>query len=63
MKKLELINDVKFDEYNNWKAGTVLSVPADIGELTYSNIIKAGDGKAYKSKKEEKKVKREFKKN
>ena len=48
MKKLELINDVKFDEYNNWKAGTVLSVPADIGELTYSNIIKAGDGKAYK---------------
>ena len=62
MKQLELINDVYFNEDNNWKAGTILNVPADIGELTFKNIIKAGNGKVYK-KKVEKKVKKEFKKN
>ena len=45
MKKLELVKDVYFNEDNNWKAGTILSVPFDIGDLTYQNIIKAGDGK------------------
>ena len=45
MKKLELTNDVYFSEENNWKAGAILSVPIDIGDLTYENIIMAGDGK------------------
>ena len=63
MKKLELTNDVYFSEQNNWKAGAILSVPFDIGDLTYENIIKAGDGKVVSEQKlyvkEEKKEKKE----
>ena len=64
MKKLELVKDVYFNEDNNWKAGTILSVPFDIGDLTYQNIIKAGDGKVVteqimvKQEKKEKKSKK-----
>tara|TARA_R100000655_G_scaffold23854_2_gene47875 strand:+ start:612 stop:809 length:198 start_codon:yes stop_codon:yes gene_type:complete len=64
MKKLELTKDVYFNEDNNWKAGTILNVPFDIGDLTYENIIKAGDGKVVteqimmKQEKKEKKSKK-----
>ena len=61
MRKLELVNDVYFSEENNWKAGAILSVPFDIGDLTYENIIKAGDGKVCQEVKEEKKEKKEKK--
>ena len=39
MKKIELVKDVYFNEDNNWKAGAILSVPFDIGDLTYENIL------------------------
>tara|TARA_R100001594_G_scaffold89806_2_gene124272 strand:+ start:1139 stop:1342 length:204 start_codon:yes stop_codon:yes gene_type:complete len=61
MKKIELVKDVYFNEDNNWKAGTILSVPFDIGDLTYENILKAGDGKIVSEQimiKESKKVKK-----
>ena len=62
MKKIELVKDVYFNEDNNWKAGAILSVPFDIGDLTYENIIKAGDGKVVSEQKlyvkEEKKEKK-----
>ena len=47
--------------YNNWKAGAILSVPFDIGDLTYENILKAGDGKIVSEQimiKESRKVKK-----
>tara|TARA_R100001163_G_C5027152_1_gene168390 strand:- start:151 stop:354 length:204 start_codon:yes stop_codon:yes gene_type:complete len=61
MKKIELVKDVYFNEDNNWKAGTILSVPFDIGDLTYENILKAGDGKIVNEQimiKENKKMKK-----
>jgi hypothetical protein len=61
MKKIELVKDVYFNEDNNWKAGTILSVPFDIGDLTYENILKAGDGKIVNEQimiKESKKMKK-----
>jgi hypothetical protein len=61
MKKIELVKDVYFNEDNNWKAGAILSVPFDIGDLTYENILKAGDGKIVSEQimiKESRKVKK-----